>query len=203
MANREGIEGTAELLLRAAGLSLSAAPDPDQLVHRLLGGPARAVPPYVLRRDGALARVGATWCVFLRADLPASKRAFTLLHEIGHWAIGAEASEEECDALAAAMLAPRKAFLDALRTDGRGLARLAQRFATSESCVALRLGEATGKPLALVTPTSVRLRGASHDWPNERRLRELAERRRPMGLRKCRLLDEPGRTMLVATDSSA
>lgn len=198
MLQTGAIEGTAELLLRAAGLTSTEPPNPDQMAERLLGSAARPVPPHILRRDGALARVGADWCIFLRADIPEARRRFAILHELSHWAIGTGATEEQCDALAAAMLAPRAAFLAALRAHGAMLPRLARYFRTSESCIALRLGEATDKPLALITPMSVRLRGAPYEWPADTKLRELATRPALKGLRKAVLRDDRTRAMLVA-----
>lgn len=192
------IERTAERLLRAAGLGNGEIPAAEVIASRLLGGGVRAVPEHVLRRDGALARVGAEWCVFVRSDLPKTKRAFTIFHEVGHWAIGRESTEAQCDALAAAMLAPRDAFLAAVERHGFRLPRLARCFYTTESCVALRLGEATGLPLALVTPTAIRLRGSAYSWPSESRMRELVRAPRTAGLRRCRLRDDEGRAVLRA-----
>jgi hypothetical protein len=189
------IEATAQRLLREAGLPVTERPNPDQLARRLLGSPVRLVPPHVLRREAALARVSGQWWVFLRSDLAGERRAFALLHEVAHWAIGATAAEDRCDALAAAMLAPRPAFLQALERHG-SLQTLARAFATTESCVALRLGEATGRPLALVTPSSVRLRGAAYSWPSERDLRS---RTALPGIKRARLRDDRTRAILTAS----
>lgn len=193
------IERTAELLLRAAGLTNGEIPQAERVAARLLGGGVRRVPGHVLRRDGALARVGAEWCIFLRSDLPESRRAFTILHEISHWAIGRDATELQCDALAAALLAPRGPFLAAVERHGFRLARLARCFCTTESCIALRVGEATGQPLALVTPTSIHLRGSGYLWPDEPRLRELAKTSRMAGIKRARLSDDRHRAVLRAS----
>lgn len=98
------------------------------------------------------------------------------------------------DALAAALLAPRQQFLRALGEDGYRLPILARRFETTESCVALRAGEVTGEPMALVAPRSVRVRGAEWTWPTERELR----RGSLPGVRKVSLRTERPRFVLRA-----
>lgn len=167
------------------------------LANRLLGpNSVRLVPASALPGNGALARVGAHWRVYLRRDASQVAKRFVLLHELAHWALGSGGSEEECDALAAALLAPRRAFLLAVAALGSDFGALAAHFGASESCVALRLGEATGCPLALITPRAVRLRGSVFSWPDERALRAKSNTQRP-GLRKARLRDEPERVVLV------
>lgn len=192
------IERTAELLLRAAGLKNGDVPAAELVAERLLGGGVRRVPRHVLRRDGALARVGAEWCVFIRSDLHDRKCSFTILHEVCHWAIGRSATEDQCDALAAALLAPRCPLMAAVTRYGFRLPKLAETFRTTESCIALRVGEATGVSMALVTPSKIRLRGSSYSWPTEPRIRELVSAGRLPGLSKCQLRDDSSRAVLFA-----
>ncbi len=112
--------------------------------------------------------------------------------------MGCDATESKCDALAAALLAPRAPVLAAVARHGFRLPRLARCFGTTESCIALRVGEVTGQPLALITPTAIRLRGGEYSWPNEPRMRELVLSARPIGLRRCRLSDDNERAVLRA-----
>lgn len=189
------IETTAQELLRTARMSLTERPNPDELARRLLGSTVRAAPPHVLRREAALARVSGQWWVFLRSDVTGARRGFALLHEVAHWAMGAAAAEGRCDALAAALLAPKRAFIQVLDRIGPALPRLARAFDTTESCVALRLGETTGRPLALVTPRSVRVRGEGYSWPSEA---ELRMHQRLPGIRRAVLRDDRARALLTA-----
>jgi len=143
--------------------------------------------------------------IYYRSSLAPQRADFVVAHELAHWALGTRLTEDEndiesaCDALAAALIAPRRAFLDAVRAYGTRLPRLARAFQTTESLTALRLGETTGEPLALVAPRSVRVRGAMYSWPGESQLRALAAARRSgPGLRNTRLRDDPRRTVLRA-----
>lgn len=195
--DRGAIEETAEKLYKEAGFEARAGVPLYAMVERLLGADAvRLVPASALPGNGALARVGAQWRVFLRRDAPETAKRFVLLHELSHWALGADATEQECDALAGAMLAPRRAFLDALGSSQRRFTALAKRFGATESCVVLRFGETTGTPLALIAPATVRVRGASFAWPDEARIREIAALPKP-GLRKTMLRDGSKRVALL------
>lgn len=190
------IEKLAETLYREAGYGSCEQAPLVTFATRLLGPRAvRLVPANALPGNGALARVGDQWRVYLRRDAPRTARRFVLLHELAHWALGKGGSELDCDALAAALLVPRPAFLKAL-AHTRELPALARSFGTTESCVALRVGETTGRPLALVTPESVRLRGEPHSWPTDRELRTLAISPKP-GLRKATLRDDAQRVALI------
>jgi hypothetical protein len=191
------LEGEAQALYRAGGFSMAAPAPSVGLARRLLGDEAVRVAPAQLLLDGngALVRVGSDWRIYIRGSAPPRAKRFALLHELAHWALGAEATEVECDALAAALLVPRQAFLLALGGLGERLPRLAQHFNTTESCIALRHGEATDAPMVLVTPYTVRARGAEWSWPTETKLRAWARRPGP-GLRKARLRDEPERVVL-------
>ena len=103
-------------------------------------------------------------------------------------------------ALAAALLAPRPAFLRARRDLGEDLRAVAERFTMTQTGVALRRGEVLGTPLAVIAPARVRVRGPeAWVWPPESTLRAWA--RRPLaGLKKTRLTDDPRRVVLEADD---
>ena len=191
-------DGTAEALYRFAGFQTTAQPPLLTLVERLLGdGSIRTVPDAALRSDGALVRVKGEWRVYLRAGASPLRKRFVLLHELSHWALGPEASEDTCDRLAGALLLPRQAYLNAGPSRER-MPRLATMFGSDQTCAWLRFGEATGVPTAVVGPSTVRIRGAAYSWPLDPELRALGTRSRLPGLRKCRLSDDTSRSVVRA-----
>lgn len=193
------LDREARRLYARARLDPSSAAGPAVLVRRLLGpGAVRVVPAGALSTGGAIARVGPAWRVYLREGIPPTQARFTLLHELSHWALGPGATEEECDALAARLLAPRPAFERALREVGASYTRLARWFGCTETFAALRFGEVTEEPLVVVAPASVRVRGRSYSWPSEPELRGLARARAVRGVRRARLRDDPVRVALRA-----
>lgn len=188
-----------EDIYRAAGLACDEPAPPTVLVEKVLGpNSIRLVPRHALPGFGAAARVGAIWRIYLVESAPDTVRRFVTLHELSHVVLGSAASEQQCDALAAALLAPRPAFLRALRARGARLPALARVFGTTQSCVGLRLGEVTEQPTALVDARSVRIRGAEYSWPSESQLRALAAGSRLPGLKKARLSDDRTRAVLRA-----
>lgn len=72
----------------------------------------------------------------------------------------------------------RRAYRFALQEVGVSYPKLAKWFVTSESCVALRFGEVTGCPLALLTPQRVRVRGDEFVWPLDIRNSRISTMRR-------------------------
>jgi len=190
-------DATAERIYREIGVPLTEPVAPFRIAQHLLGdGAVRLVPATALPGVGAIARVRDRWLVFLREDAPLQAKRFVLCHELAHKLLGVSATEADCDALAAALLVPRPAFLLSLRTHGERLRPLAHAFGTTESCVALRLGETTKRSLALVTPRSVRTRGAGFASHAPEDLRALADRPQSPGIRRVRLGDDRARRML-------
>ncbi len=190
------IEAVAETLYRAAGFSPDEQASPLVLAERLLGdGAVRTAPAEAMASRGALVRVGTSWRIYLNAQCDPRRKRFVLLHELAHWALP-DATEEQCDRVAGALLMPSRLFLQGFAC--RPPSALADCFGASESCVWLRVGEATGRPLALVTPSSVRLRGAGYAWPPEEAIRALARYPTKPGLRRARLKDSPDRAVLHA-----
>ena len=194
------IEGEADRLYRVAGLDSGTAAPIIWLATELLGAGA-VVPVHMLREPGGacLVRVNGQARIYFRSRLPPMRRDFAIGHELAHWCLrdaeeGLEL-ERACDALAAALIAPRAAFLKVVARHGARFTRLAKAFATTESLAALRFGETTLEPLALVTPQSVRVRGAVYLWPSEAAIRGLASNAKP-GLRKAKLHDDPNRCAL-------
>jgi hypothetical protein len=193
------IEGTAERVYREIGAEPTTALSPMKIARHVLGdGAVRLVPATALPGVGSLARVRGQWLVFLREDAPLHAQRFVLCHELAHRLLGPSATEHQCDALAAALLLPREAFLRALRQHRWRLAPMARVFCATESCVALRAGEVTTKPLALVTPRSVRIRGAAFAWPSAAELQALPETAKLPGIRRVSLQDDRARRVLRA-----
>lgn len=190
------IEAVAERVYRAAGYSLEEQAPPLALAERLLGdGAVRTAQPRAMASRGALVRVGTSWRIYLNASCDPRRKRFVLLHELAHWALP-DGSEEQCDRLAGALLMPSRLFLRGVAC--RSPSALADCFGTSESCTWLRVGEVTGRPVALVTPKSIRLRGCDYPWPTDAQLRCMAKAKPLPGLRRVRLRDSPDRAVFSA-----
>ncbi len=194
----DGIEREVELIYRCAGRDASHAVHPIEIARALLGpSSVVVVPPDWLPSGGALVRVGNERRIYVRRGLPPHRAAFTIGHEAAHFVLGPEASEDLCDHLAGALVAPRAAYLRALSELGRfSPAKIAKWFGVDQSFAWLRFGEVTRLPVALVAPFRVRTRGAAYSWPTEHALRELAKARRLPGLHRAVLRDDPMRTVL-------
>ena len=187
----------------AARLDPAQGASPGDLARAILGPASLVVAPEsMLAGGGALVRVRDQWRIYVRRGLRPEFARFTVLHELAHYILGRGATEEECDALAACLLAPRGAFERAARTLPAELParevyhQLARWFVATDSFAALRFGEVTSSPLVIVAPTSVRVRGATYSWPPEPVLRGLAKARTLPGLSKATLRDDPRRVAL-------
>lgn len=197
---RGDLEALALTMLKEAGMAGAGPVCVVKLVHRLIGKDGlRFAPEHALPGNGSLVRVGTTWRIYLRRSAPEHLKRFVALHEVGHYVLGPDASEEECDRLAAAVLLPAQAFLRERIQHRRRIHTIARSFGSDETCAWLRLAEVTGQKVAVVTPRRVRARGGETDeWLEPSRLRELASASKPRGIRKAALLDDPLRTVLRA-----
>lgn len=196
------VEKLARQVYRLAGVDEGRAAPPVDLARRILGEDAVIVARQ-LSSEGYLVPIAGRWRIVVRRGLTRRRLAHVVGHELGHWVCqqaGVVDDEDLCDAIGAAIVAPRPAFASGLARR-LTLRELAWLFATSESLVALRYAEVTGEPLALVTPERVRLRG-HHDWPPENELRKLAQSGGGRGLRAVRLRDDPRRVVLAPTSSA-
>lgn len=193
-------EGDAISLYRRSGFGLAAPPGPVPFAESLLGRGSIRFDRPPLGADAALTRVGDRWLIFTSPRLAPARMAWGIYHELAEWWLRDERDErieDRCDQLAAALRAPRDAFREAAGIVGDDLTELAGAFLTSESSAAMRIAEVLDRPLVLVTPTRVRVRGPEYGWPGESALRELARRRRmPDGVTKVKLGDAPGRIAL-------
>jgi hypothetical protein len=137
--------------------------------------------------DGSIARVAGETIISVRASAPDPR--WTLAHELGHWGMlrcGVKDSENGADYVAAAILMPRTEFRARLREVGADLAQLALPFGVTESAAVLRMGEVDHRPLALIAPHRVRVRGPEEwVWPDERAIRKGRSEERRVG-KECR-----------------
>lgn len=187
----------AETLYKAAGFETTAQAPLLVLAERLLGdGAVRTVPAGVLRSEGAIARLGQAWRIYLAEDCSPHRRKFILAHELSHWALGPDAPEESCDRLAAALVLPKAAFSVGLRRARTASVRLARSFGVDQSCAWLRAGEVTGKGVAVVQPQLVRVRGSWERQPPRNDMRAAAALSAPRGMHKAVLRDDPSRVVL-------
>jgi hypothetical protein len=193
------VEREAEGVYRVARCDPREGARPIDLVRALLGPAAVASVPFrLVSGGGALVRYRGQFKIYIRRGLPPAHARFTVLHELAHFVLGERATEDECDALAARLLAPRPAFERALRETGPSYTRLARWFGCTETFAALRYGEVTDEPLVVVAPANVRIRGRSYSWPSEPELRGLAKARSLRGISKARLRDDPVRVAMRA-----
>lgn len=193
-------------MLTTGGESGEEAPDLRALVRAHLGADAIEYSNAV-RGHGALVRIETTWRIYVRQRLPIELRAFVIAHELAEWWLAlreryqGEDVEHCANYLAAAVLTPRRAFRAALVAFDGDWRELSDEFRITQTHAALREGEVTGRPIAVVTPHLVRARGRA-EWPDEGRLREVARRGAP-GLSRVRLTDDRRRVALIGDEAGA
>lgn len=102
--------------------------------------------------------------------------------------------EALADSGAAAIIMPRRGFLKHLRH--LTLADLSRFYDLSCTAVSLRYGETTGRPVAVIAPTHVHVRGEAFEWGD---LPGLARAKAPPpGFDRVRLADDRRRVRLIA-----
>ncbi len=199
----ENAEGDAALLLRLAGYDTLDAPSAYSVAYAL-GLTVHGVMPTEVWGNGEVDGNR----ILVRSGLPLDQEAFVVAHELAEWHCGrchyrfggiAE-KENYCNSIAAALLAPWQAFRAAARAYGARFNLLSCEFGVSQTCAALRFGEVTGTPVALVTPKQIRVRGYEFGWPrSETGMRVLASIDNvKAGLHRTKLTDGNKRVALVA-----
>lgn len=174
------LENLAEWAYRAAGLDPETPAAPLELARLLIAGggsvPVARCPQ--LRTPARLARVGSEWRIYVRERLDRTAMRWMVAHECAEWILnqeGYEAAdvEQKAQSLAARLIAPRPATIVAIRA-GLDFPEMAEAFSLSQSSAALRHGEISNQPTALVTPQAVYYRGASFTWGSDDAVRQLA-----------------------------
>lgn len=182
------IERLAESAHRRAGYSARTPVSSLTLANILLGRCMRQAVFDLTDHDVEASIVGGPRgpSLLVRASLPPRAAEWFGARALAAWIAseqGVDASPAELDLFAACLRAPRPAVELEVERSGPAFSDLADAFRISESAAALRYGEVTGAPLALVAPKRpIRVRG----------------RRRP-GIRWTRvpLSDAPGRHVLL------
>ena len=194
----------------AATLRERAGVDPDEpiLVTRLaeqLGIRVRVVPHANLSGDARLEPAGDGWRIIVRKGLSRERARFAVAHELAEWALRDEIDErieDACNVIAAAILAPRRAFLRRSREVGKlAFDELASPFGISQTTAALRSAEVSIFPLAIDCPGALHLRGPDDwVWGTSTQIRGWARGTPRPGLQKVRITDEPRHMALVEED---
>lgn len=194
------VEGEAAWLLR----DFDRPPGARRLVAHHLGVAVMTVRG-MRGRDAETFTFHGRQRIAVRGRLGPVALRWALLHELAEWHLGAIGyrepdAEDAAEALAAALAAPRRAFLRAARhAPETRLPELAAAFAVTETCAALRVGEVLDVPLVVVAPHRCRVRGAPWGWPEtEEQLRRLVKLPPWPGTRRVELTDARRRVVLLA-----
>jgi hypothetical protein len=142
--------------------------------------------------------------ILVRRRMSPVETTFWIAHEVAeYWLerVGVKAVEEReqfADALAVRILSPRPAYRKTVRAVGADFEQLGSIYTLSQTCSALRLGEAVGRPVAVVMPGRVLARGELQAW-SERELRAVVRATEvPRELLRVKLSDRRGRIALLA-----
>lgn len=198
------IEGLAIDTYRLAKLDPSVPVSASRLA-RILHGPEVITrgAPFAGARLASSGEFAGKVRIYVSRHLPLRRAHHAIGHELAHVIVRRTCSrieelEAACDHLGAALMAPRPAASALHRAVGVDLARMADAMVATETCAALRLGEALGLPLVSFG-ARVRVRGPeAFEWPPVEVLSSW-RRRPPRGLERVRVRDEPGRMVLVAS----
>jgi IrrE N-terminal-like domain len=201
LASTSDLERLAVDTYRRHGFDPARPVSPVRLARQWLGPHAVTTVRHSAGWRAMLYRVGGATRIAVRAGLPAAYARFVVAHELAHVLLGtghAPALERACDALAAALTAPRPA-VEALRAElGEDFAAHAAEVGATETWAALRLAEVDGTPRAVVTPQRVYAVGT---WPPGLEARQLARAPRRGVVRRA-LSDDPRRLVLDVAEAA-
>lgn len=184
------IEGDALAMLAQARLEADRSPSMDLLCLRLIGSKPRRV---MMGREADLyPGLDGRYVLRVHRCAPADRARWLVGHELAEWwyrgrvfAGGHPEREAWCDALGAALVAPRDAFRQATAVLGGRVHRLAEAFNAPRALALLRIGEVTGRPVVYCHPERQLARGTPFVWPRAALQRALRER--PRGVHPVRL----------------
>lgn len=192
-------EGTARWIYDLAEADMTSPGNPVTLA-KAVGVEVLPAPRRGLWGDATLTKVGGRPVIWTAPRVPAVRLRFAVAHELAEWAMRARGNddiEDLCNATAAAVLVPAGVFREALAAFGADLPALSRVFKVTETCAALRIGETTAEPIALVSPQLVRVRGDEWGWPSADEIRRLSRSKAdPLALRLVRLTDDDRRVFL-------
>jgi hypothetical protein len=170
---RSMIERACTDIYTAARLDIEGRPSLGAVVAATMG----LWPGYsgTIRRRACTRRVGENWQPIARADIDAHYARWLWSRELARWWLSRYAhtagSPSVVDRLGAAVLTPRDLFLSYVDNTGGDVPALAELFAVPQGLILLRLGETTGRAVALVRPGGVCvLRGARNGRQHLRRV---------------------------------
>lgn len=163
---------------------------PDELCRRVLG-----TTPQLCQMAGLadLSRFRGEWIVRVNRRCHPDRVPELVAHEVAEGVlkiagyIGADI-EHRADALGARLLAPRAFFLGIVRAVGHRVHALARASLSTQSLALLRLGEVTGRPVALVRRPAI-VRGDLYGWPEDL---DAVRRRPPRDVHPVRVDDRWG-----------
>lgn len=112
-------------------------------------------------------------------------------------------TEERERELAAFLVAPSPSVRAAYAELGLNITMVAQRFAVTETCAAMRVVEVGAADGLVVTPSRVYRPGTLLSWAPDEDARAIARRAAPRSVRKVALRDEPDRVALYRLRASA
>lgn len=164
----------------------------------------------------------ATWGGRRRIAVPSwlspAKKNWTVAFELGREVLADEFEYRSLDEserkrteleLAGWLTAPTEPLLARYHQVGFDLPALSRAFAVSQTAVALRLHEVTGKEFAIVVGAAndgaivqepkVHRRSKQLSWLHDDALHELAKKSNPKRVKKIAIRDAPARTLLVAS----
>lgn len=132
-----------------------------------------------------------------------SAMAWQLSHELAHVAcdlcgIDRPHHERSVDAIAAAIVAPRREVRRAIHSHGIDLARVANDLGVTQTIAALRFGEVFDEPLAVMISSARIARRGPPTLPPDDTVRRIVTEGGAPGCRVVVITDAPGRFVLLA-----
>jgi IrrE N-terminal-like domain len=189
------------------GLDGARAGADEALVAMLeAGGRLQTVRRVVGGKEAMLEQTLWGWQIWVSRRLGGPARTFAALHELGEWWLGrvrysGPEREATADRIAAALVAPRARFRPLCERFGFDPPRLSRHFGATQTCLALRYGEVTGRPVLVVDRAQAWARGDPFVWsPEGADLFALARGPLPPSVQRIRLTDRRGRLALSAVD---
>lgn len=186
------VEGDAAAMYAMAGLDGGSPVNARRLCVLLCGTRPKAARGLI--REAESGELLGRWVVRYSHRASYERASWLIGHELAEWwyrrsGLSHEEKEARCDALGAALVCPRPAFLGAVKRFGHSPKRLGLAFRVTRSCALLRLGEATGRPTALLGRRVV-VRGEPFEWPTTKAELKRAVFAPPRGVHPVRLADE-------------